>query len=91
LRVDWGDTGPGKWHGPYNPGENVTLPHTWRKKGDYTIRAQVMDVFGAYSEWEKLTVTMPRNKIAIYNSLFLKFLEQFPILQTLLFMRLGLQ
>jgi len=85
LRVDWGDTGPGKWHGPYNPGENVTLSHTWRNKGDYTIRAQVMDVFGTQSDWGELRVTMPRNR-ASYNSLFLKLLEQFPILHRLLFL-----
>jgi hypothetical protein len=83
LRVDWGDTGPGKWHGPYNTGENVTLTHTWREKGDYRIRAQVMDVFGAESDWAELKVIMPRNR-AMTNLLFLRFLEQFPIMRHLL-------
>jgi hypothetical protein len=83
LRVDWGDTGPGKWHGPYEPGENITLPHTWKKKGDYTIRAQVMDVFGIESDWETLTVNMPRNKPYI-NTLFLNFLQNHPNLLKLM-------
>jgi PKD repeat protein len=90
LRVDWGDTGPGKWSGPYEPGENVTLTHTWREQGDYRIRAQVMDVFGAESDWTELVVSMPSNR-AYINTPFLRFLQQhpylFPILKILLLQR----
>jgi hypothetical protein len=38
---------------------------------------------GEESDWGELTVSMPRTR-ATYNSLFLRFLEQFPILQKIL-------
>ena len=63
LRVDWGVDGPGKWNGPYSPGENVTLYYTWNKKGDYTIRAQVKDIYASESLWSEKYVTMPRHNL----------------------------
>jgi hypothetical protein len=80
LRVDWEDTGPGKWSGPYEPGENVTLNYRWQKEGDYKIMAQVQDVFGTMSEWGTFEVTIPRARASM-SSLFLSFVERFPIIQ----------
>ena len=92
MRVDWGDTGPGIWGGPYDCGEIVTLPHRWNKQGDYTIRAQVQDDFGSISEWREFEVVMPKNK-AIQKPL-IQFLQNhpnlFPLFQRL-FLRRGLQ
>ena len=47
-----------------------------------------MDINDAISGWGTYEITITRNRAI--NSLFMKFLEQFPILQ-LLFHRLGLQ
>ena len=83
LRVDWGIGGPGKLHGPFTSGTIVTLKYSWCRRGTYTIRAKAFDIYGAESDWGTLTVTMPRYKVT-YNSLFLWFLERFPLLERLL-------
>jgi polyhydroxybutyrate depolymerase len=70
LRVDWGVDGPGKWHGPFLPGENVSLSYTWGEIGDYKIRAQVMDVYGTESDWSEKDITMPRNRLKFNNQLW---------------------
>ena len=83
--IEWSDVSTTTWttfQPSGSPGYSES--HTWRMKGDYTIRAQVMDVFGVKSGWATLTVSMPKNKMASYNSLSLRFLERFPILQKLL-------
>ena len=56
--VDWGDTTNSNWCGPYPSGENVTLSHTFTKKGDYTIKVKAKDVFHAESTWATLQVNM---------------------------------
>ena len=49
----------------------------------YSIEVKAKDTYGAESEWGELTVTMPRDKV-IQNMMFLRFLEQFLLLQMLL-------
>ena len=81
---NWGD-GTYTWTCYYNSDETAATVHSWVEKGNYEIKVKAKDERGAQSDWsDPLTVTMPRTKIATYNSLFLKFLEQFPILQRLL-------
>ena len=70
LRVDWGVDVPGKWNGPYSPGENVTLSYSWNKKGDYTIRAQVKDINSTESLWSEKYVTMPRSNFRFSNQFY---------------------
>ena len=57
--IDWDDGQVEEWIGPYESGEEVTLNHTWYKKGIYTIRAKAKDIHGDESEWATLEVTMP--------------------------------
>ena len=85
IHIDWGHGTPGKWDGPFPSGSIIKYNYSWRKKGTYTIRAQTRDSNGLLSDWGTLIVTMPRKK-ATYNSLFVKFLEQFPILHRLLYL-----
>jgi hypothetical protein len=77
LRVDWGNGTPGPWQGPYESDTTVRLNHSWNQKGNFTIRAQVKDIYGAESDWGTFEVTMPRNRVS-YSSLFFRFLERFP-------------
>ena len=83
--VDWGDTTNSSWVGPYSSDENVTLSHTFTKKGTYTIKVKARDVYYAESDWGTLQVKMPMS-ISFYP--FLQFLERlphiFPILRYLL-------
>ena len=74
--VDWGDGSSTGWTGPYGSGREVTLKHTWDKKGTYTIRAKARDTFGLESDWSTLEVSMPRNnKIDIVVSWLIRYLQ----------------
>jgi len=55
--IDW-DDGTITETGGYPSGTNVTVKHSWIKKGVYTIKARAMNSNGAFSEWSALTVTI---------------------------------
>jgi len=68
--VEWGD---GDTNEDFvKSGENFTLSHEWYKKGDYTIRARLIDEFGAVGNWSTLKVKMPKIKTSeiIFNLIF---------------------
>jgi hypothetical protein len=79
--IDWDDGTNSSWIGPYQSGEPITQPHTWSKKGTYTIRCQAKDDSGAESDWATLQVRMPT--FLVYNP-FTQFFERFPHLFPLL-------
>jgi len=85
--VDWGDTTNSSWVGPYSSNENVTLSHTFTKKGTYTIMVKAKDVFHAESAWATLEVSMPTS--TSFHP-FLQFLERFPHAFPILRQLLGL-
>lgn len=77
---EWDDNG-GSY---YNSGATITTSHAWSKAGTYNVKVKAEDIYGTQSVWsDPLTVTMPRNR-ALTNSLFLRLLEQFPLLERLL-------
>ena len=78
--VDWGDGDITDWTDFQPSGDSYSESHTWTTQGTYVIRAKAKDTEGYESDWGELEVTMPRNK-ASYNSLFLRFLERFLILE----------
>ena len=81
----WGDGYKEIWKGPYASGADADIAHTYDREGSYTIEAKAKDVYGAESDWETFTVTMPRTKSSVYNfNLCSWFLERFPILERLL-------
>jgi len=69
--------------GPYPSGEVVKVGHAWRDEGNYTIRVQAIDETLKESEWGTFDVIIPRGRMSV-NSLFLWFLERFPLLERLL-------
>jgi len=73
--IDWGDKTNSSWVGPYSSDENVTLSHTFTKKGTYTIKVKARDIYYAESDWGTLQVKMPTS---ISYHPFLQFLERFP-------------
>ena len=83
--IDWGDYDWNimRWIGPYNSGEEVSLGHTWSRKGTYIIKVRARDTENLWSPWSSFEVSMPRNK-ATSNVLFYKFLERFPLLREVL-------
>ena len=73
--VEWGD---GKTDTGFVPSNGAsTLSHIWTSKGDYEIRAKLIDVFGYESDWASLSVNMPRDRL-LSNTLFMRLLERFP-------------
>jgi hypothetical protein len=87
LHINWGDGTTEEWIGPYDPGEEVTIGHSWATKDTYTISCKAKDNHDAEGPEETLEVTMPKNKLS-NNLPVLRFLEQhirlFPILRYLL-------
>jgi len=81
--IDWGDETNTGWLGPYESGEIITKSHIWSEEGNFIIKAKAKDPYDAEGPWGELTVTIPRNK-AIFDSLFLRFLERFPLLEKML-------
>jgi len=51
YRFDWGDDNISRWFGPYKSEENCTLNYSWIYSGEYSIRAQAMDVWAHKSGW----------------------------------------
>ena len=87
--IDWGDDTNTGWIGPYRSDEIMSWSHKWTGRGVYTINCKAKDSYGAEGPWGELIVTMPRDK-TISSSPLMRFLERYPLLQTLL-LRLGFQ
>lgn len=82
--IEWGDGQKEEWIGPYPSGIPVTVSHEWSSKGDYQIKAKVKDIDDVESDWTILAVSMPRNRAINTMPLFLRFLQQHPIMYQLL-------
>jgi outer membrane protein assembly factor BamB len=85
--VDWGDGTNTGWIGPFNSGYELTVNHTWDKRGTYTIQAKAKDNYSAESGWGTLQVTMPLSyeppHFRFFDWLFEWFPNAFPILHHL--------
>jgi len=87
YHIDWGDN-TNTTTVFYESGKEIIVPHTWNKKGTYSVKVKAIDDYYAESDWGTLTVTMPTS----YNQPLLKFLEllfqrfpnAFPILRHLM-------
>jgi len=84
IHIDWEHGTPSKWDGPFPSGSIVKYNYSWRKKGNYTIRAQTMDSNDLLSPWGIYEVTISRTRD--YNDWYHWLLERFPILARLLFL-----
>jgi len=76
YEIDWGD---GKFDtiGPYTSNVLKNTYHTWDDSGNFTIKARTKDVYGEYSDWAYLEVTMPVDQQSSHPW-FTWFLERFP-------------
>jgi len=80
ILFDWDDGNSSGWLGPYDSGTKVSAYHEWSEYKNYKIRTKAMDVTGAQSQWSD-PLSLPRNKAFSINSLFLQFLERFPLFE----------
>ncbi len=85
--IDWGDGNIVDWDGPYNSGENLNYKHTWTEKDIYRVKVKAKDTNDAESDWNKLKLSVPRNRIRtnyIINDYFDCFTNLFLISKILL-------
>ncbi len=74
---DWDDGTNSGWVGPYNSGQTATASHVWNLRGSYGVKVKAKDSNDYESVWsDPLSVSMPKNKVI--NSIFPRFLEQYP-------------
>ena len=87
--IKWGDNNS-EWTDDYYPScTNVTIKHIWEERGDYVISVKAEDIYGAESDWGILDVTIPKNKLFVFNFpvlnwLFKRFPNAFPIIRYML-------
>jgi hypothetical protein len=75
----WSEGGSG-WIGPYNSNETVNVNITfYHISSKYLIQVMARDSNYASSDWAELWIRALRDK-SIENSLFMRFLERYPIL-----------
>ena len=63
--VEWGDGEINE--GTIESGEDFTLSHNWNENGEYEIKAKLIDLYGAESNWSKIQINIPRNRFIKYN------------------------
>ena len=83
--VEWGDGVVDE--GFVESGGAFTLSHKWDRKGDYQIKAKLIDDHGAESGWATFDVSIPRTKTLFnhpFQDLFSRFTNLFPILRLIL-------
>ena len=73
--IDWDDGTYVDWTGPHPSGQEVTVSHTWLKKGNFSIIAKTKNTFGAESGWSKphpIFIFAPEIDIDFINGGFLR-------------------
>jgi len=76
--IEWGDNTSSSLLGPFSGSYEISMKHTWTEQDVYIIKAKAKDPFGWGPEG-KLEVTMPKNKVFIFNFPLLNWLlDRFP-------------
>ena len=74
---DWGDGETSMIYGPYESGEECTVPHTWFERGEVMVRVKAIDENNAESEWsESLPVSMSRTKIILFKEIIIALIQK---------------
>jgi outer membrane protein assembly factor BamB len=81
--INWGDKALEEWIGPIASGEEITVSHRWDYKGTYIIRARVKDSDNLWGPWGEFKINMPKSIAVNFNSLLLKLLDKFSLLERL--------
>ncbi|MCK5301447.1 MAG: hypothetical protein KAJ21_06035 [Thermoplasmatales archaeon] len=85
--IQWGCTDPEVCLGPFPSGVEQSDSHSYAE-GTYIIKVKARDANDAESDWATLEISVPKTKgIDLF---FLRFLNQYPTLFTLLQKFLGL-
>ena len=89
YKFNWGDGTFSDWLGPYDSNEKINVSHAWNKPDTYLVKVVSKDSLGMLSEWSPPSIfNVPKAKQPL-SSMFLLFLEklieQFPLLEQMLF------
>ncbi|UCF49573.1 MAG: PKD domain-containing protein [Thermoplasmatales archaeon] len=87
--VDWGDGNIDTFTGPFPPGTDIEINHSWDKQGTYTITANAIDIIGDESQDGTLEVIIPRSR-QFSNSVLQYFLQNHPNIYLIIRHLLGL-
>ena len=80
---DWGDGTMSEWIGPIDSEVEIFTNHTWSTRGNFEIRVKAKDTVGEEGPWSSpLPIEIPRFR-PNYQSVFSKFLENYPIIARL--------
>ncbi len=82
--IDWGDDTTSDWLGPYVPGTEIHVTHTWAEEGNYTVKAKAKDIMDSESNWATLSVLMPVEYRFSFTILLQHLFERYPHLFPLL-------
>ncbi len=70
--IDWGDDSDIEEAGPHYSGYKLSVNHTWKEKGTYTLKIKAKDSHGLESNWKTLELNMAKikNKPYFHNLIF---------------------
>ena len=67
-------------------GEDLIISHEWDSEDNYTICVKAIDINGLESDWTNLVVNIPKTKsYYIYDLWIARLIQQFPIIENLLY------
>jgi hypothetical protein len=82
YKVDWGDNKTNE--GIVESGGTFTLSHSWSEKGDYTIKARLIDEYGAGGDWATLDVSFRKiraSQLNVFSDLFSRFIKFYNLIK----------
>jgi len=82
--IDWGDGNNSGWIGSYDPEDDITINHTYTKRGFYELTAKAKDTRGAESDWGFFQIEVPKAKNQIVTSIMQWIKVRFPHIYSLL-------
>ena len=88
--IRWGDGQVILWTDFQPSGDTYVESHTWAEEGNYILEAKAKDIHGDESDWNRISVRMPKNKALINSPLLQRILERYPNLSLILRYFLGL-
>jgi len=85
FEIDWGDGTSTEFSDFIGAGNENIFEHTFSEDGTYNVKVRAIDMLGSHSDWETLSVSMPKQKNSNFWTSFLqKIIENFPIFKQIL-------
>jgi glucose/arabinose dehydrogenase len=82
--INWGDGNCEEWIGPFPSGEEISINHSYEKRGSFLIKAKSRDINNLESKWEEKNVRIPKTKnypTNLFSELFRILLKLFQMIK----------